>query len=1325
MDSEESSPGIPCCGASLSNSVSNSTHRGGPATVLTLVPTVGSRVVLTSKQRDRDAFIWEDKETDLAYMRCVTQHMLVGDVLRETDTQFVVRFDIPHHCLPPGLRGGVASREPGAHHQCEWKEEEEEEGKAPDEEDNDDDGGNGNAEEKGYEGGEKGSRVSTAVLSRGDLDVEGDGALSKTTRFVVGIVPVLTLSRECISMPTPRSKTKIVHPLGEKGERTRSDRTLIAMPTSSPEQLLSSHSQSIGAATVQSAILASEQSQTLLRVTLSVAKRCCMSLLQSLLEQHGKLSCVSTAVACREFKLAVQHVKAVIEAQRIVAKQRRDEYKSMADSWRSSLTWVQSRPHVTHAETSQRMDEIAEERRTRLFMVFWRDRESTSCLEFRPLSSSIRNEEEQRQRGGCSNDGEPKMIESMELDPVEFDKLQALQCQWSASGSQQEFAPLYVLLSFLHFHDCQYQQSLEDAVVALTHDGTCVEAYARVMAGCMALGSEKEALVAAAIALKRCTALSPQYVRLSRVACVCAFYHRNLGEHSGVDVLPRVRYSTCLDEMCSVRDAMTLPKVHRAVRQPPTVRVRKFSYSCSAPTTVMSVVPPMLRSLLPGSSPSMDYFSRNLRARAACSFNIGDVVFCEEASIQVLLCPPIGNERDALVTTSPFLKDDDSRVEAWASCRLRFCAYCGYPLVSKQVLLAEVCENTSKALADRLRWSFNGKEPLPCAAGCGEHYCGEVCRNRAALEYHAVECYMLPVGRSDESHSRRDPADVGEAKKRVSAPPTFPSTTLESYSHLTELFPSATIPLDRPSVHQLVSIRRRGMRGSYSECEEISAESQFLDTRHGSTTSHNADRMMVEREQQYSRMLEVYRPVVRGFRAAFKSHYAAVEAAILEKAPNAMITALLLVGRIVANILSLFLPPAAMKDTISSWEADGFVGSGCLSRDRSSSIKAIVSQYVSRGFTSSGTSPSDRHDAHGLCLAEEVLHQIRVPFFADTNLAQPATVWELLGENPTDGKKVNDDTPAATAAVAATESLPRGFDRTVKLLRSVDGIIQSGLCKEVVAFSLSVSPDPGQSFASGGGAGSRMWARSHSGEPGDPRTESCSSGHHSTYRPQMLMDAGALAVWLVEERNEFRSQAPHHPSVWTFGRLLGFLGKRRLIEQLWDFCLSSHCVVPKCVLTLGVDRDIPEHHREGWERICRRYTVSVAVMSPLTSVVSDLTAVGGDVCSRFFADAAPDSPRNPLFFRKVESPATSVLSINSLTYEPDEQHSRGGAYNTSGNDVKASTFVEKHMATATTPGNLESCTNGMFNRSGERCVMMRARRTITTGEELRYECGPL
>ncbi|KAH9601894.1 hypothetical protein LSM04_009360 [Trypanosoma melophagium] len=470
------------------------------------------------------------------------------------------------------------------------------------------------------------------------------------------------------------------------------------------------------------------------------------------------------------------------------------------------------------------------------------------------------------------------------------------------------------------------------------------------------------------------------------------------------------------------------------------------------------------------------------------------------------------------------------------------------------------------------------------------------------------------------------------------------------------------------------------MYGGGSECRLESADVQHSEPQRDSDMSSDDTLIAAEQDKRYASSIETCRTAIRSVRAAFKCHYAAVEKAIHDKAPYAITAALLVLSRLVANILSLLLPPAAR-------EVKGFTEPDYCCRERSTSIKAIIGRYALRGFTSYGTAPSDHHDAHGLALAEEVLHQIGVPFFADTNLAQPTTVWELLDDEPREAKKNGDE--ALPAVTSTTQNIRRGFDRAVGLLSAINKIILTSLRDEAVAFSLSVSPNAAQSLASdSSGRFSRMWASKHSDEP---MTESCSSGHRATRHPKLFMDGGSLLVWLAEEHGEFRSDMLHNPSVWTFGRLLGFLGKRRFMEQLWDFCLSSYCVVPRCILTAGADDIVPQHHREGWEPLCRIFLHLE------------------DACTRFFAAGAPhDGPRNPVFFRKGGSPAASVLSINSLTHEPDEPHSWAGAQSMGGG------------ATAT-HSNLEVCNSGTFSRPGVRCVMMKARRSITAGEELRYD----
>ncbi|KAH9601327.1 hypothetical protein LSM04_001899, partial [Trypanosoma melophagium] len=1003
-----------------------------------------------------------------------------------------------------------------------------------------------------------------STLPRVDINSEIVNAGVVTSRLVVGIVPVLTVTPENVSVPTPRSREEARFPLGETPGSLRSGYTGSAL-LSSPKKNRESGLQSLGTTAQQSLFVASDRSYNVLQVSLSVVKRCCVSLLHSLLEQHDVLESVSAAFASRDFKLAAQHVAVVIEAQRIVAKNRRDECKNMADSWRSSLSWVHPHSHGRDSDVSRKTDDALVEENTRFTRFMKRCGESSSCVEPQQYVSIDRKGKEIQQGGGGgesrqSSGEELPSAESEEGESLEIDKLRALKVLWNANSAQQELAPLYALLSLVHFHDAQYQQSLEDAITALAHDDTCVEAYTRVMASFMALSSEQEAFVASSLAIRRCSVISPQFVRLSRILCACAFYRRNLAEHSGIDVLPRVRHSSCLEKGPGGEPAK-IPKIQRSVRLSSTFRVQKLCYSCTAPTSLFSAVPLALRVLRTGACPPMDYFSRSLRARALCGFNHGDLVVCEKPSLHVLLLCSTKLDRGATallssLSSSPWCEDGSCPATVWTLCRKRFCAYCGYPLVSKQVLMVEIREAASKALADRLCRNFSAREPLPCAAGCGDHYCSEVCRNRAAVEYHSIECQVVVpyddddddhvVGEEEEEPSPLNPAASQEfpGEPAASASSLFSSGAVDRYARLVELCPSATVPFDRPSVRGLVAIRRRRMYGGGSECRLESADVQHSEPQRDSDMSSDDTLIAAEQDKRYASSIETCRTAIRSVRAAFKCHYAAVEKAIHDKAPYAITAALLVLSRLVANILSLLLPPAAR-------EVKGFTEPDYCCRERSTSIKAIIGRYALRGFTSYGTAPSDHHDAHGLALAEEVLHQIGVPFFADTNLAQPTTVWELLDDEPREAKKNGDE--ALPAVTSTTQNIRRGFDRAVGLLSAINKIIRTSLRDEAVAFSLSVSPNAAQSLASdSSGRFSRMWASKHSDEP---MTESCSSGHRATRHPKLFMDGGSLLVWLAEEHGEFRSDMLHNPSVWTFGRLLGFLGKRRFMEQLWDFCL--------------------------------------------------------------------------------------------------------------------------------------------------------------------------
>ncbi|RNF06902.1 hypothetical protein TraAM80_03718 [Trypanosoma rangeli] len=1305
--------------ASMSDSSSGSFHRSGPAPTLPLAATVGSRVVLTSKNCNHDAFIWEDKKTDLLYLRCAMRHMLVGNVLRETDTHLLVCFDIPYHCLPPGVWSRRANK-------C--SEEGMTEGNVGGKNGDDDDADDGvkiqgggkiavdaeedtgpsgidvfsshdepEAEREGGGGGGGGGGSAGGLFGSGGSSVLGP------IRFVMGIVPVLALTQENAAVERP-------HVPHEEMEKLRS----------------------CGTATPSTAPCSSENVPDVLHVSLSVTRSGCISLLQSLLEQHEKLECVSSAVANRDLKLAARHIMAVIDARWSLAAKQRGIFRGVNDSQRSSPAGLQTHLQPPGTDAGRRTDDIIPaERRCRFVMVFHRDKENSSCLEFHPLMLSTGNEEEAPQSGTGSGSGSGKGGSSMGLPPTDvvdlhsvgLHKLPALQFLWRTGSALKELAPLYALLSFLRFQDGQYEQCVEDAVTALAYDCTCIEAYTRLMSGFIALGGEQEAIVTAAVAVKRCSVLNPQFARVSRLAYVCAFYHRNLGKHSLVDVSPRLRQAS-VAEVGSFRDATNLAKMRRSTCRSTTVRMRTLSNSFITPPPFSFVPPSSLRSILSGASPPMEYFLRCLRARAACSFELNEIVFSEEVPLQVLLWTMPGCEH--VTSTAACAEVDAGLADSWINCRARFCAYCGHALVSRSVLLAGVCERTSKAMADRVCWNFSEKKSVPCLAGCGEHYCNEICRNRAALEYHWIECAMSPAGEAEAMPPPPPPHERGIAGDTVGTrgvvPFILPSGREETHGSLLELFPLATLPLKRPS-----------MCGFMNFFRHLRNQQQRLDAVHTSRGLHgpmlrqdgstfSGTETMTERDMAYKNSIQACCSVLPGIRAHFSTYYAAVRTAILEKAPNATTAALLIVGRLLASVLRLFIPEAATRTEITSRGQDCFVGveKSCL--ERVNAVRTIVERYASRGFTSGGRSPSDLHDRHGLCLAEEVLQQLRVPFFADTNLLQPSTVWEVLGEAPTVANTSKDESLSA-AAVAAKHTLRCGFDRAVELLRAIDAIVQSRLCDEAVAFSLLIRPEPVQRFNSdnasvgGGDEEGNAWTKSHLE---DSKAESCDSGQGCARRPPFVMDVGTLAVWLAEEHSKVVLSAGRHPAVWTFGRLLGFLGKRRFMEQFWDFCVSSYCVVPRCVLSVGVDDTIPEHLQEGWRTVCRQYTVLVAVMGPLTSLVTDLSAFGGESCSRFFKDAAPTGPRNPLHLRMGDSLAGSMLSINSLTHDSDELHTRAAPHGMDGSGHRLSQHVESFYSAAVSLDNLELCGNNVFNRSGERRVTMKAQRPIASGEELRY-----
>lgn len=107
---------------------------------------------------------------------------------------------------------------------------------------------------------------------------------------------------------------------------------------------------------------------------------------------------------------------------------------------------------------------------------------------------------------------------------------------------------------------------------------------------------------------------------------------------------------------------------------------------------------------------------------------------------------------------------------------------------------------------------------------------------------------------------------------------------------------------------------------------------------------------------------------------------------------------------------------------------------------------------------------------------------------------------------------------------------------------------------------------------------------------------------------------------------------------WTCSSLLSFLGAPRFIPQLWDFCCSAYCIA-----------EVPF----PMASTSQEFTLPVAVVSPFTSVITDLTEFTGNCAySRFcfeheIQSRTMRSSREDDSIMSVCSMNDSELSINS------------------------------------------------------------------------------
>jgi hypothetical protein len=247
-----------------------------------------------------------------------------------------------------------------------------------------------------------------------------------------------------------------------------------------------------------------------------------------------------------------------------------------------------------------------------------------------------------------------------------------------------------------------------------------------------------------------------------------------------------------------------------------------------------------------------------------------------------------------------------------------------------------------------------------------------------------------------------------------------------------------------------------------------------------------------------------------------------------------------------------------------------------ISRDRSKILKGILEELDFRRIEPDVFCP---HDPYDIQVAELVLRSVGIPFFADTNSNNPKKLCELSIHS---GRRICSTEPPMPSNDSCLDHIDAAHRIKSFTVAAAEAVL-SRFGEEPIALSIrTLSPRLSITTA---------------------RTDESVTSPSPVPR---INDRRPSSVYLADEEVDEAPSVDSEAHVWTLGRMLRFIRQERFIEQLWDLCLSSHCIVPRCALAAAVGPHVPLHLSESWWQYCRTHVTEHAVISPLLSVCSDL-----------------------------------------------------------------------------------------------------------------------
>lgn len=524
------------------------------------------------------------------------------------------------------------------------------------------------------------------------------------------------------------------------------------------------------------------------------------------------------------------------------------------------------------------------------------------------------------------------------------------------------------------------------------------------------------------------------------------------------------------------------------------------------------------------------------------------------------------------------------------------CQHCGYPLPSmtpgsgkSAEILAEV-EALSSSLANIVRRTLPSPDPCECGGGCGVRFCSAVCRSRAYLQYHFLECNV---------QGKQKPTPPTQSTDSIGSTLPFPSAAQREISFV---FPQELSMQPVPP-----GARRRSSMGDRYSANQVMALVRAT-ARRLSTISPTGDDIV-----------SYVRVSIQGFEECI--------APLLPQGGPVIRHALLLVKRMTSTMLSLLFPGmgSAAAEMSPTAEKD-------LLRDRSQAIKRIIGRCEARGLSASACrTPVDRADAHHLFIAEEVLHELNIPFFSDVLSQRSLSLAEI------------DLVHAAKLQALPISSAPALHAQLLSQISSYMTRFAVSLfqrCgKDAVAFSI-VDSQPLRMPSIPNGKSPPQENRNFS-------TISSNSSIFALRRPS--------AVWTVADNEaDVHIDSHQEPVVWSIDRLMGFLEKPRFWSQLWNLCLTSQLQVRRSGLAATVG-ELPQHLSEPWGQLCRSHSQEVVVIAPILSLAADVTTSSStdlllhqlDPYSKFRWEAVGSGSSG------AELKGSGMLSVCSQNFEPE------------------------------------------------------------------------